>query len=76
MVDELQTKYFLIRKQNFDGIVLDQGYIALRVFGAKMYDFLIALAQKLHDNNKVLILVVPVSPVKPYTCLIWKLMIA
>lgn len=50
----------LIRKQNFDGIVVDQGYVNVRSFGAKMFDFLIALAKRLHDENKVIFLVVPV----------------
>jgi len=44
------------RTQNFDGLVLEQGY----PLSAQIYPFIIGLANELHELNKKIILVIPV----------------
>jgi len=43
------------RTQNFDGLVLEQGY----PLSAQIYPFIIGLANELHELNKKIILVIP-----------------
>jgi len=48
-----------VTKNNFDGLVLDSGYMGLRNHHKQIVFFLTTLAQKLHDLSKYLFFVVP-----------------
>jgi hypothetical protein len=51
---------FCSSQQQFDGLVLDAEYLDMPHFGEHLMFFLIDLANKLHDNHKEFILVIPV----------------
>ena len=51
------------RTQNFDGFVLDYSYIKFNAFGGVIIRFIRELGQRLHEQDKHLLLVIPVSKI-------------